>query len=789
MNKKPVIIAIVLLLIIRLSAAEPTINEIMYNPPGNDNNKEFVEIFSDEQINLSQYIIGDEDSNDSLTLLTSSNSTYHLIVEEGFNYSGINSSVYSTGTTIGNNLGNSGDTIFLYHNDSIIDSAGYDGSIANGNGFSIELINESWIESGCIGGSPGSVNLPCTGNQTNQTNQSSDEKDIELVVFLDDFLYINLEYDKLFKVTNKDHISGQTDAINVTVRYNISKDNSTLKQDFFTVTVNSYTTSNTGNYLFENAGNYTVCGQIINSSVPDPNSENDQDCRTVLVIDTSTTPCNISLSIESEKIIYQNQEQIKFYNSLTNASFPFQIEYWIEDLFNHIIKNRINTTNLNQKSYTPNIDTSVDVYLIRSRLVFLACNDSDSSDNEAGKLVIINNSKEDDSEITIEKVYTGTDNSVKFGESFKVKLTVYKGDSTKSSLKIYVEDNDHDKLSYVSYVNCYKKFSENTMTVSIQMKKRCSNADSGTHKLVVEGLDEREFEQIEVEGYKSECCREKTECLETKESKKKLLYEIVEKPAQIGSNSDFKVKVKITNNETEDHSFKVWSYVYRGSKSYSGEREQNMQQVNILAGTSATIELENRIIEADPGEYKFKVKIKKDNQKTDYEITETLDIVNDLQDYQEDTADHPKIVSFYTRAKKFSDEINLYSTIHGSGNYTLFLESIHGSEEMKISLGGKDRFDFKTRSVPGKNTFLLYIKDDESVYDLKSLIIFFNETGIQEKTENIPLKNGLGSITGRSVDDSALIYESSSFRARNLAKYIIPFLSSLLSLIIIFRKI
>ena len=61
------------------------INEIMYNPDGDDNNKEFIEIFSYPAINLSGYIISDGDSNDTLiSFYFNNNSNYSLIVEDDY---------------------------------------------------------------------------------------------------------------------------------------------------------------------------------------------------------------------------------------------------------------------------------------------------------------------------------------------------------------------------------------------------------------------------------------------------------------------------------------------------------------------------------------------------------------------------------------------------------------------------------------------------------------------------------------------------------------------------------
>jgi hypothetical protein len=107
-------------------SAGVVINEIMYNPEGSDNNKEYIEVFSDGFVNLTDYIIKDAVSSDSLTALQYYDSSYSLIVEEDFDYSGIDASVYSVGATIGNNLNNEEDIIIFMDNGSnVLDAIHY----------------------------------------------------------------------------------------------------------------------------------------------------------------------------------------------------------------------------------------------------------------------------------------------------------------------------------------------------------------------------------------------------------------------------------------------------------------------------------------------------------------------------------------------------------------------------------------------------------------------------------------------------------------------------------------
>ncbi len=127
------------LLFVNLVYADVFINEIMYNPEGDDNNNEYIEIILDSYINLTNYKIQDLSSEDSLQELKFVDNEFALIVEEGFSFNDINSSVYSVGTTIGNNLNNDNDIIIIKDsNDTILDTLSYNSNWgADGNNKSL----------------------------------------------------------------------------------------------------------------------------------------------------------------------------------------------------------------------------------------------------------------------------------------------------------------------------------------------------------------------------------------------------------------------------------------------------------------------------------------------------------------------------------------------------------------------------------------------------------------------------------------------------------------------------
>jgi hypothetical protein len=428
MKFKIAIIILLLFVLISQTLHGAQINEVMYNPPGADNNKEFIEIYLDNNESLENWTISDSASNDTLTLLSYIDSSYALIVENDYDYENSEASYYSIGSTIGNNLNNGYDEIYLFNIEKeLVDSMSYDGTIANDNGFTLEFFNESWHESKVVGGTPGELNS------------------------------IEIYYGEL--------------------------------------NINISNTTNNNSFINNSKDNISL-----NNSV-----------------------CDINISLTSDKKVYNQDEKIKYKIDLNNKSHPYIIEYWIEDIFGNIVKNKYNTTNTNQKTWTPNCDKGY-VFVLNSRVVDVECNDSNQEDNSAKSYVIIQcgNSVDETFElnenIEIIETYFGNDNSIKFGEVVRVKLYLSKGDTSKTAIEMYVTNGD-EKISETTKFNMNQKQSELFVTLPLMINSNCNEKiDEGEYELVVNGLGVKDTTNIEIVGYDLGICKTITK-KETKECK------------------------------------------------------------------------------------------------------------------------------------------------------------------------------------------------------------------------------------------------------------------------------
>ena len=358
--------------------------------------------------------------------------------------------------------------------------------------------------------------------------------------------------------------------------------------------------------------------------------------------------CNISVNITSSKTIYTD-EKITFYNKISNNSFPYKIEYWIEDLFGDIIKSKRNTTNTNQKSFSPSYTELDQVLILKNKLVFINCTNINIDSIFAEKLVIAakNSSETDttasDSSINITHINLGSDNKAEFGDIIKVELSVYRGDTLKRTVKAWVEDSHGKKASSETPLTIATKFTGYSLTLPIQLKSNCDNKLSqGTFTLTVEGLDIAKTESITIEGNSSLCKTKtikeekivtKTETV-TKEvkvyvnpKKRKFIFDLVEKPYALFSNKPFSLTINLTNNDIQDYSLLISSYVYQHSKVYSKNRTANQIAVKLRKNSSSLVYLSDNT-NAPQGLYNIKVKMLKSGVKTPYEITDKIFIIH-----------------------------------------------------------------------------------------------------------------------------------------------------------------
>jgi len=304
---------------------------------------------------------------------------------------------------------------------------------------------------------------------------------------------------------------------------------------------------------------------------------------------------------------------------------------YIKDFFGNIVKeykpwtNSTATSKRTSSIYTPNLDKGM-AYVINASLD-IVCNDSDQANNNEIKLfAIYSPARSSQSSLNIENIYDlGTDNKAKFGQTIRVKAQIHKGKTTKNSVVLWVE-KDNDRISKQSKTNVYSEYTNYTLTLPVQLKPNCDmNYENGKYTLFIEGLDLLDSKEIEVVGLTKSMCEEVV--VEKKVRSGKLVYRIMEAQGAIKLGQEFVTKVMLENTGDDGFGVELWSYVYRGSKSYSGDREENKKAFYLEDGSAMTIELRNIVLDANPGDYKLKVMINQDSQTTNKQLIEEIKIL------------------------------------------------------------------------------------------------------------------------------------------------------------------
>jgi len=388
------------------------------------------------------------------------------------------------------------------------------------------------------------------------------------------------------------------------------------------VKINSSIANNNG-YSMEYYKKEFHESQIINGTPGKINSAN-----TTQNITATNDQCNISISLATNKEIFN--KTIEFYNLISSYQHNFTIEYWVEDLFGNVLKQKINTTNMNKKSYTPSFSEEDKAFIIKNRLAQTGCNNT-SNTTSSSKPTIVKGEQiktNTSSKITIENIYLGSDDAAKFGENIKVKITVYRGNTKKTAIEGYLEKN-RDKVSKITNANIYTSYQDITFTIPIQIKPNCNNKfPDGIYTLTVSGLDTIEKKSIILKDNLISLCPTIPSITQKKETISQPYKQAAENihfippniPKTLFSNR-INSTIQIINNKSTNHSITIYSYVYRSSKSYSGDREQNKKIIPIKKKSTTNITLANYINISTNGIYSYKIRIYEDSKKTPTEFT------------------------------------------------------------------------------------------------------------------------------------------------------------------------
>ena len=143
----------------------------------------------------------------------------------------------------------------------------------------------------------------------------------------------------------------------------------------------------------------------------------------------------------------------------------------------------------------------------------------------------------------------------------------------------------------------------------------------------------------EYEEEVEECdCKEESSSTEksstpAKQSKPDIEYSLHALPKSITQNSTLSFNATIINNDDKEHEIMLYSYAYSGNKCISGDGNRTLNTIRFMIKpeNSRTIELNNTINDPKPGEYKIKLVVNKDRQKTSKQLVRQINVTEAIQ--------------------------------------------------------------------------------------------------------------------------------------------------------------
>ncbi len=354
-------------------------------------------------------------------------------------------------------------------------------------------------------------------------------------------------------------------------------------------------------------------------------------------IATPSTGCDWYLEVLMNKTVFEPQDEFEWqlrakkqYGNKTITSATASIR----DLTGNFVKsykpwtNRTVTSRKSSSKYSPNLKKGKS-YLLTAQME-VNCEDQELASNSIQQIfTLLDDPLGNDSNIIIEKIYDlGSDETASFGQTIRAKVKVYKGDTKKEVVALWMENEEH-KITKQSKVYLPDIFTHYEITIPVQIKPNCDlDYESDTYILKAQGLGDETAFQIEVAGTQDSICPKESLAKQQPD----LLVDITEYPTDARSNSQIETTIYIENNDNRHHNLKMWSYLFKGSTSYSGERESNLKEVFIEKRGSKQTVFKNNLEDIPAGDYNLMLRYTVDDGEKEKRVLRTIQIIGESEE-------------------------------------------------------------------------------------------------------------------------------------------------------------
>ncbi len=314
--------------------------------------------------------------------------------------------------------------------------------------------------------------------------------------------------------------------------------------------------------------------------------------------------------------------KIEIKNQTANIAKILDNNGWVSSYY--YLENKINTSEMNDYQFSMKIDSD---FTGNATVQLKIRNSTSLLESNIDNMTIARGAIETQSPSPQQTIsYTGDDSSLliadsplraSFGETINVDINVYRGNTAKYAIYLYIRKGE-DMLSEKVSLHLDDKFKSYSFTVPLKINSNCNaEYDEGSYDIVLEGMDKLVLKEITLKG--------NAECESEELTRKGTVKYKIDFPDEIQAGSEFIVSVKIYNNQNKRQQFSIWSYVQdKDNKCYSCDnktREGNAEQAIIESDESTTLFLKNTIKKSADGEYKLKVKVLREGYETAKDFT------------------------------------------------------------------------------------------------------------------------------------------------------------------------
>jgi len=209
--------------------------------------------------------------------------------------------------------------------------------------------------------------------------------------------------------------------------------------------------------------------------------------------------CDYAVAFILAKTVFENSSEFSFKiraSKVSGQKTNFTSRAKIEDLNGKLIReykpftNQSITKQRTSTEYTPNLEEGKSYFMDSN--ITVQCNDTNTKNDFDTRIITIKGKPlREDSSIDIEKVFDlGSDKKAKFGQTIRIKLNAYKGNTNKKSIAVWIEDDKRNKLSKQSKTNLELKYTNYSLTLPIQIKPNCGeDFDNDDYTIIARGLD------------------------------------------------------------------------------------------------------------------------------------------------------------------------------------------------------------------------------------------------------------------------------------------------------------